>query len=156
MIIAIEKATPGMQLLEDVHLPSGAVLVNSDQVLTASLIGAVAGNSSPKNPVIAPPEAQSAAENPLPSDDKNPRPPLAPLHPLKDSAGRPAGPRLKVIISKDAMSAKLCMEPSEEADEQLHDDAIVDVLHAAGVIFGIDEKAGERRHGEMEQIQTLL
>jgi uncharacterized protein len=141
MIIAIEKAKPGMQLLEDVLLPSGAVLLNATQILTASLIETIVKRGISKiQVVLAEEEAQSAPENPKPSDGANLQPPN-PSHPHKGPDGQSSIPRLKVLVSKDAMSAKLCVEPSEASDGQLRNDTIIEFLNTEGVIFGIDEKA---------------
>jgi hypothetical protein len=142
MLIPIEKAEPGMELLEDVLLPSGAVLVNASQTLTASLIETIAKRGIPKIQVASGvKEAQSAQEDPAP-DGSIGRPAVDP--PQEDARAqdpRPSSPRLKAIVSKDAMSAKLCMEPIEGADERFSSEIIVEALLAEGIVFGIDDKA---------------
>jgi uncharacterized protein len=141
MIVDIEKAQPGMRLLEDVLLPSGAILVNASQVLTASLIETIARRGIQKIQVV--PEKKEVQSDPQGSDaaESAECPPAESSVPSE--AQHPAGPtppKLKVMVSKDAMSAKLSVEPTGAADAPLSKDAVASALSAEGVVFGIDDK----------------
>jgi uncharacterized protein len=141
MIVDIEKAQPGMELLEDVLLPSGAILVNASQVLTASLIATIARRGIQKIQVVAEKnEAQSPQEISQPVTEVTAGASEHPSQPEEPRASGPTLPKLKVIVAKDAMSAKLCVEPSGPEDGPLTSEAVMVALNAEGVIFGIDEK----------------
>lgn len=130
-----------MVLLEDVLLPSGAVLVNGSQELTPSILQTIAKRGIRKIQIVSqdttpqsPPEEikQETAgpveeERDVASDEKEPE--------------KPKLPKIKAIISKDALSAKLCVEPVGSPEEPLTFDDIISALHHDGVIFGIDDKA---------------
>jgi hypothetical protein len=141
MLIDIEKAEPGMKLLEDVLLPSGAILVNSSRTLTASLIETIAKRGIPKIQVALPEQAdQSSQQNSSSAgavDQQIPNPP----HLRSNPDHRQSAPNIKVIISPDAMAVKLCVESVGRDDERLCREAIMEALHAEEVVFGINEKA---------------
>ncbi len=141
MIVDIEKAQPGMKLLEDVLLPSGAILVNGSQVLSAQLIETIAKRGIQKIQVV---DEQKVAQSPEESvqteaEASHPSPDKASLSEERSPSG-PSLPKLKVIVARDAMSAKLCVEPSSPEDGPLSNEAITAALNAEGVVFGIDEK----------------
>jgi uncharacterized protein len=141
MIIDSEKAKPGMRLQEDVCLPSGAILVNGSQVLTAQLIKTIVQRGIQKIQVVPDEkEAIVVADEQQPADEPDALPTTASQHSESPPSG-PSLPKLKVFVSKDAMSAKLCVEPSGPDDGPLLHESIIEALHAEGVIFGIDEKA---------------
>ena len=140
VILTIENAKPGMKLEEDVLLPSGAILVNASQTLTQPLIETIKKRGIQKIQVV-PEETtpKSAPEAITPdSDEKEFGEETRPFEKKPPAAGRP---KIKVIISKDAMSAKLCVEPSGAENESLTQGDIAAALADAGVVIGIDEKA---------------
>ena len=53
MLIDLAQAKPGMVLLEDVLLPSGAVLVNGSQKLTESIIQTIAKRGITKIQIVS-------------------------------------------------------------------------------------------------------
>ena len=131
-----------MTLLEDVHLPSGAILVNGSQKLTESLIRIIAKRGITKIQIVledTTPQSEPEeikAEEPKAVEAKEETPP-----PVETAPDIPKPPKIKAIISKDLMSAKLCIEPSGAPNETLTFDDIIAVLHNDGIVFGIDDKA---------------
>ena len=63
------------------------------------------------------------------------------VEPAEKGPEKPQLPKIKAILSKDLMTAKLCVEPVGAPEEPLTFDDIVTALHHDGVIFGIDDKA---------------
>ena len=141
MIINIEKAKPGMRLQEDVLLPSGALLVNGSQVLTVQLIKTIVQRGIQKIQVVPEEkEAIIATEEQQRANTSDARPITASQLNESPPSG-PSFPKLKVFVSKDAMSAKMCVEPSGPDDGPLLHESVIQALKAEGVIFGIEEKA---------------
>ncbi|MGB7568135.1 MAG: FapA family protein [Chitinivibrionales bacterium] len=142
MLIEIEQAKPGMTLLEDVHLPSGAILVNGSQKLTESLIQIIAKRGITKIQIV--PEdttPQSEPEEIKQEEEITAEPEEEARQPEKAEKvdALPTLPKVTVVPSKDLMSVKLCVEPLGAPNEVITFDDIVAVLHNDGVVFGIDD-----------------
>jgi hypothetical protein len=140
VVLDIEQAKPGMKLEEDVLLPSGAILVNASQTLTPSLIQTIQKRGIQKIQVV-PEETkpQSALEEK--NDDSGEDHPSEAPSLAEEKPAPPSRPKIKIIVSKDGMSAKLCVEPSGAENEPLTEGDIAAALTDAGVVFGIDDKA---------------
>lgn len=144
MVIDINQAKPGMVLLEDVLLPSGAIFVNSSQKLTEPLIQTIAKRGITKIQIVP----EDTTPQPEPEEIKKEEPEvvkrekeaLEPAEAEKTSE-QPSLPKISVVLSKDLMSAKLCVEPVGAPNEALTYDDIIAILHNGGVVFGIDDKA---------------
>jgi hypothetical protein len=146
VLIEIDQAKPGMTLLEDVHLPSGAVFVNSSQKLTESLIRTIARRGITKIQIVpedttlqSEPEEIKQEQVKVANPEENaPQPGENPPDTPDDT---PMRTKIKAVLSKDLMSVKLCVEPSGAPNETLTFDDITVVLHNDGIVFGIDDKA---------------
>ena len=141
MLIDLAQAKPGMVLLEDVLLPSGAVLVNGSQKLTESVIQTIAKRGITKIQIVT----EDTTPQGAPEEIKPQPAALVEDAPVAASAEKgpekPQRPKIKAVLSKDLMAAKLCVEPVGAPEEPLTVDDIVSALHHDGVIFGIDDKA---------------
>jgi hypothetical protein len=141
MLINLAQAKPGMVLLEDVLLPSGAVLVNGSQKLTESVLQTIAKRGITKIQIVSedttpqsPPEEIKPGPGALVEEAPS-------AGPAEKGPEKPQLPKIKAVLSKDLMTAKLCVEPAGAPEEPLTVDAIVTALYHDGVIFGIDDKA---------------
>jgi uncharacterized protein (DUF342 family) len=142
VLIEIDQAKPGMTLLEDVHLPSGAVFVNSSQKLTEALIQTIARRGITKIQIVPedtthqsePEEIKHGEGKVVETKEETPQP-------TEKAPDIPKPPKITAVTSKDLMSVKLCIEPSGAPNEVLTFDDITVVLHNDGIVFGIDDTA---------------
>jgi uncharacterized protein (DUF342 family) len=141
MLINIENVKPGMKLIEDVLLPSGAILVNESQILTPSLIEIIIKRGIQKIQVV-PQETtvQSEHEKIVPVENKN-ADSVKPQTAKENAAPETSQSKIKVFPSQDKMLARLCVEPSGTENELLAKEDILVALAEAGIVFGIDDKA---------------
>ena len=131
-----------MTLLEDVHLPSGAILVNGSQKLTESLIQIIANRGITKIQIV--PEdttPQSEIEKIKQEEEIGTKPEEETRQPAKAEKvdALPTLPKITAVPSKDLMSVKLCIEPLGAPNEVISFDDIVAALHNDGIVFGIDD-----------------
>lgn len=133
-----------MTLLEDVHLPSGAIFINSSQKLTESLIQNIARRGITKiqivpedtTPQSEPEEINQEEEQVVEQEEEAQGPAEA-----EKVSGPPTLPKITGVPSKDLMSVKLCVEPTGAPNEVITYDDIIAALHNDGIVFGIDDAA---------------
>ena len=141
MVLNIEAAKPGMMLEEDVLLPSGVVLVNASQVLSDSLIRTMITRGIQKIQVVREETTLQSASDGAEAQEQTPQADELKQQPAEEKPPEtPQGPRIKALVSKDGMSAKLCVEPSGAENEPLTPEAIKTAIAEAGIIYGIDDK----------------
>lgn len=141
MLIDLAQAKPGMVLLEDVLLPSGAVLVNGSQKLTEPILQTIAKRGITKIQIVSEDTTPQGAPEEIKPEPAALAKEAQSVEPAEKGPEKPQLPKIKAILSKDLMTAKLCVEPVGAPEEPLTFDDIVTALHHDGVIFGIDDKA---------------
>jgi uncharacterized protein len=140
LIIEIEAAKPGMKLLEDVLLPNGAVLINAPQVLSQQTLEILKKRGIKKIQIVSEQDAQQLA--PQESKEKSEKAPaVAKAAPVAEKEVPPTPPTLRVVISEDCLSAKLCVEPTDSPNQVLGREDVLTALAQQGISFGINENA---------------
>jgi uncharacterized protein len=140
MLIDVGQAKPGMKLMEDVLLPTGAVLVNASQQLTSSLIETIIKRGIQKIQVVH----EETVFQSKPQSEREEKVKTAINKDTREINGQKTSstcPKIRIFPSKDEMSAKLCIEPAGGENEILAAEDIISELDKAGVVHGIDSKA---------------
>jgi uncharacterized protein len=138
VVIDIEAAKPGMKLLEDVLLPNGAILINASQVLSQATLDVLKKRGIRKIQIVSEADAKQleTAEKAAPAKDA-----AAEAAPVVVKEEPPSPPTLRVVIKEDLLSAKLCIEPTEKANQVLGREDILSALGEHGISFGINDNA---------------
>ena len=129
MLIAVNKAQPGMILSEDIILPNGGVLIKKQHALTPEILMLLKkrGINQIRVSGIDTTEKEEISLQITPNGSPGDLPVTA--------------PNIRIYLSEDLMSANLVIEPTGQNSPEITCEDLERALSSKGIISGVDKKA---------------